>query len=645
MIDVVPEMIVELLNKLPALAIRFINAVIGAVPKLISSAINFLVSDAPKIIMALMKTLHVELPKAILNALISALKAAGGALSNLFKGGLPKVKLDTKQIMAGVKALGRTLSGAASKIFAVTDLGEGSKATDKAKALAEGIENGMKKAGNWLKDLWDKIFKGLKAVWMWIYEKILKPIIDAIKAVWAFVYDTIIKPLLDGLKAVWAFVYNTVIKPFLDVLKAVWTAVIGYLVAAWNGLIGVLKAVWEAVTNNLKAVWEGVVSIFQNVWKSIQSIWDTMMSLFSGKISFMEAVGRIWETVLETARVAWEAVSKVFGSMFEGAAKVFDKIVQAFAGVFNSLGDGATKVGEAIWAAIKKGFEGAGEVFKKIGTGIWDALKDGLSGVQDIFKNAISGLNPSNLFEKMFKIDYPGTHMSNPGTVEKTIGIDVPFARFAGGGVVPGQAMVPGNSKLNDRIVAMLSPGEAVIPRDKMQNPAIRNLVDMIMAGSLSPAGYAYGIKDLKKDAGKVTGAAKDVLGDLDPRKVWERIRREAFDVVMRSFEANKFHGGGLVPGFAFGGDVPAMLQPGEFVMNRGAVSSLGTPFMRSVNGGGSSGSQGATNIEMNFDIKTTEPIDEAFFRNRLMPKVKDELRRASLDGAFIISGSGVRKT
>jgi hypothetical protein len=47
----------------------------------------------------------------------------------------------------------------------------------------------------------------------------------------------------------------------------------------------------------------------------------------------------------------------------------------------------------------------------------------------------------------------------------------------------------------------------------------------------------------------------------------------------------------------------------------------------------------------MNFDIKTTEPIDEAFFRNRLMPKVKDELRRASLDGAFIISGSGVRKT
>jgi hypothetical protein len=79
--------------------------------------------------------------------------------------------------------------------------------------------------------------------------------------------------------------------------------------------------------------------------------------------------------------------------------------------------------------------------------------------------------------------------------------------------------------------------------------------------------------------------------------------------------------------------------------MNRGAVKSLGEPFLRSLNAGGSQGAAGATNIEMNFDIKTTEPIDENFFRNRLMPKVKDELRRASLDGAFIISGSGVRNT
>jgi hypothetical protein len=45
------------------------------------------------------------------------------------------------------------------------------------------------------------------------------------------------------------------------------------------------------------------------------------------------------------------------------------------------------------------------------------------------------------------------------------------IADFRSGGHVPGKAKVMGNSKLNDTVPAMLSPGEVVLPRTVVQNP------------------------------------------------------------------------------------------------------------------------------------------------------------------------------
>jgi phage-related protein len=103
--------------------------------------------------------------------------------------------------------------------------------------------------------------------------------------------------------------------------------------------------------------------------------------------------------------------------------------------------------------------------------------------------------------------------------------------------------------------------------------------------------------------------------------------------------EIARFAAGGLV---GAGTDtVPAMLTPGEFVVNRGAVNSLGMGAMNAINNGVAPVQNTTVNIEMKID--TTEPVDESFVRNKLMPKLKDELRRASLDGQFILSAKGVR--
>lgn len=54
---------------------------------------------------------------------------------------------------------------------------------------------------------------------------------------------------------------------------------------------------------------------------------------------------------------------------------------------------------------------------------------------------------------------------------------------FKAGGTVPGHANVPGDSKANDTVPAMLSPGEIVVPRSKASDPEMaKDFIDHIMA-------------------------------------------------------------------------------------------------------------------------------------------------------------------
>ena len=88
---------------------------------------------------------------------------------------------------------------------------------------------------------------------------------------------------------------------------------------------------------------------------------------------------------------------------------------------------------------------------------------------------------------------------------------------------------------------------------------------------------------------------------------------------------------------------VPAMLTPGEFVINRQAASSLGINNLSQLNRG--SLPQGSTenNFNINLSITNSGSLDENFIRNRIVPTLKEELKRASLDGQFVISSRGVR--
>jgi len=88
---------------------------------------------------------------------------------------------------------------------------------------------------------------------------------------------------------------------------------------------------------------------------------------------------------------------------------------------------------------------------------------------------------------------------------------------------------------------------------------------------------------------------------------------------------------------------IPAMLAPGEFVISAGAAKSLGMDTLRKLNSGSAPNGSSVINNEFKINIEARGGIDESFVRNRLMSVIKEELRRASLDGERLLSSGGVR--
>lgn len=582
----IPDAIDNLIAQLPDL----IQMISDRLPYLVEKLVAGLISNSPRIAisltMAMIKLLpmlwremfkyFLKLPKIIVNGIVEGLKQ----LVNIFKGISikgPDTKKMVDNLQLGMKSVTKTLTGESSKLFSVMDLGTASKAQEAIDTMKDQIYEGAKKGVDYLTMWWRKLLAELQKLW------------DGLVSAWRKVWEWI--------SQVWGELVRAG-KAIFEFLKTVWDEVIKALQPIFDGL----KAMWEWVLNKLGEIWAGVKALWEWIFEGLQSAWNALTE-------------------------AWNKITEVLSSVWEKLKGV----------------------GSSIWESFKEAVSNGFGFFKDLGSKIWEGLKSGLSEIGNFVQDIFNKLNPMNLFERIFKIDYKGK-----GTVESALNIDVPFANFAKGGLVPGNPIVKGDSFLNDRILALLSPGEAIIPRSLMEDPATKAVINSVLSGQISPLGLWKGgisiggkniisVGDKGISVGDTTiSSANDLLDAAGQAfgNFWGKVKEEVYGMVMKMFEANKFHTGGLVPAFAGGGEVPAMLNPGEFVLNRSATQGLGLNLLNSMNRGGGIAQP---NITLNIEINTTQPIDDVFFRNTLMPRIKDDIKRRTLNGEFIISSKGVR--
>ncbi len=350
---------------------------------------------------------------------------------------------------------------------------------------------------------------------------------------------------------------------------------------AASAIAGLLAQGPEAAKAAVKGFIDQIPVIVQALADSMPVVAQTLAEnsdeIIIGLVKGMPKVAEAM--AIEVPIALAKALPGVFTSL---AQELFSNIEKGLKEFFKNFAQGLIN-------GIISAFSDIGSFFKSIGLKIWEGLKEGLGGIGKLFTEIFDKINPANLFSKIFKVD-----MGGRGTVEKTLGIDIPFMSFARGGLVPGSPVVQGDSPLNDRHLALLSAGEAIIPRSKMQNPIVMDLVDGILSGTVPAYGFGGFVKNtVSSIGGGISSAAKsvistggDILGSVGDEfkkllntvlgPLWDIVRDMVFNKMFWAMlDKNKFAQGGSVPQGFSNDTFPSLLSSGENVIDRSTNEKL----------------------------------------------------------------------
>ncbi|HUV46047.1 MAG TPA: hypothetical protein VMW45_03155 [Dehalococcoidia bacterium] len=570
------------------------------------------------------------------------------------------------------------------------------------KAVFDTFNNVVKLLGSWYKAVWDTFRNVLslltswyKAVWD-TFTNVLSLLTSWYKAVWD-TFRNVVQILVSWYKAVWD-TFRNVVNIFTDWLSALWQTfqnVVGIFKEAWNVIINFFQQIFKG---NVKEAFQGVFDFFAklpemviNAFKPVFDFWDTLgpklMAAFKPIFDFFGSLGSKLVTALKPITDFLSNIGGAVASAFKPITDFFGGLKGIFSEAFKPLTNFFNA--DAIGNILKKAFN-----ISPIG------LLFNSDAIKGFIQKAINLLNPGTILKKLFNID-SGLPSLKPGGIESLIGLDLPYAKFAQGGVVPGTAPTKGDSLLNDKILAMLSPGEFVVPRSIAMMPGMSDfLAQLIKTGGLPQLGLGGVVKSVTKSVSKATSKAVDsaisqvssptefnflnklkeeaenrvgsdplggigsstekAIGDIgaagkkaldDTVSALERLgipdpieylKREFGGAMRKMLEANKFAEGGPT-----GDGGPALLHPGEFVLRQSAVQGIGQSQAEFINSRGRL-PQGDTKRTQNVTI-VFEPGSIAMQGiqdpDRFVDQLIDTMKRRGIDGDFVMSSSGLRET
>lgn len=605
-----PEAIVNALTRLDQLLTKFIQNFPQAIQTAMQKVPAILVSIAEKIpdflinlmeelpniaeklaevIPAILARLIDKLPalaasfaKAMWNMTVGMIRGFFNGLTNIWKGGeMPKL-VDTDKTIEDIKKGVGKLTEVTDKIFNVGDITEVAKKQDAGKNIAKAIEESTYKASNWLSNAWKNLIKGIREAWLWIYDRVIMPLINGLRDVWLFIYNRIIQPLINGIRTVWLFVYDRVILPLVNGIREVWLWVYESVVLP---IVNGIRAVWTEVYENILLP---VIELFKGIWTAFyDQVITPIVKLFTDlATNTTQAFTSVFTFISDGLKAVFDAGKAIFDGIWNAGKALFDGAVTIFKGIWDgakAIFDGASKIFSDAWAGFKNAFAGVAD----IGKNIVNSITEGIKSIGNAITGIFSGI--ANTFKSIFKFDMEG--IKNGIT----------------------EAFTKAGNLVKSAFGAVINPLIDIF----------NGLIDALNGLKIDEIGWSISAGRLGSWSGTLIPAIDLIPGDIG--------------------KIAKFAQGGLVSGPGGVDNVPAMLSNGEFVMNRKAVSGIGLPALTAMNQGKAIGGATTNNVTVNLKIEAKEKIDEAFVKQRLMPAIREELKRNSLDGRAIVYGSGVR--
>ena len=254
-----------------------------------------------------------------------------------------------------------------------------------------------------------------------------------------------------------------------------------------------------------------------------------------------DAIGGIADFLLSDPAEARQKLNEFFSNLPNLIENLAENLPFFFEKFITGMNDAIVRVSERADIIAENIVEGFIRALPRIATSLATIYPRLAVGIGEAFVRGIRrGVeNVGNIFKSLFRFDGGGR-----GAVEKFLGFDFPFLKFASGGLIGGQSLFPGDSLMNDRVPALLSPGEAVVPKSAIEGGP-QGIADFFK--SIGVPGFGFGsffkrIGGVFKSAAQVLqeriSAATNVFGgvrDLDFKRTINEFTRLPTNVIERA--------------------------------------------------------------------------------------------------------------
>lgn len=403
----------------------------------------------------------------------------------------------------------------------------------------------------------------------------------------------------ETLRLLWEGIWQALV----DVVGPILDTVIGFIQGLFQTIRGVFDLIFAIINGEWDVAWQAVLTILGGVWNAI-------FALLSGFIGVLIGIGKtILSVILAPFKAVWnflvgnslipDLINSVLGwfrNLVAWLAAPFKALWNLITTQFNNIKTFIAGVWSAIWTKIQGTWTLISTTIRRFIEGIravwettWAAIRDFLGGVWDAVWLKISTILA--YFDQRIRI-VVGTLKSwwdlIWGGIKSTIvGVwDGIWTKIA---TVIGNV----NTRLRTIVGTMKAWWDGVwsgvggtISRvmGAVQTKVETVTEAMRRAFRATRDGIGNAVDGIKKRLSTPINWVINTAYNNGIRKFWNAIASKIGMNQLGSISPIELNRGGKVPGQGNGDTVPAMLTPGEFVVNKRAAQAIGPEVLKMLN-------------------------------------------------------------
>ncbi|MBO8682357.1 phage tail tape measure protein [Staphylococcus aureus] len=267
-----------------------------------------------------------------------------------------------------------------------------------------------------------------------IFKQAISAIVDFAKDIWSQINGffnengiSIVQALqniCNFIKAIFEFIINFVIKPIMfaiwQVMQFIWPAVKALIVSTWENIKGVIQGALNIIlglikffsslfTGDWRGVWDAIVMILKGV---VQLIWNLIQLWFVGKILgavryfgglLKGLIAGIWDVIKsifsKSLSAIWNATKSIFEFLFNSVKSIFTNMKNWLSNTWSSIRTNTIGKAQSLFSGVKSKFTNLWNATKEIFSNlrnwmsnIWNSIKDNTVGIASRLWSKVRGI-------------------------------------------------------------------------------------------------------------------------------------------------------------------------------------------------------------------------------------------------------------